>query len=143
MKVEIMPAEPMHIIGLIERTQFSEVHGAREALRTHILMSEDSWVAKLDGQVVVCWGVIPPSILSSMAYVWVVASNDIGKHPHVKFLFIRYSQRILEIMLQKYESLYGFCFPHESESIKWLRHLGAKFEDPHGGKILFRIRRSK
>lgn len=142
MRVEIMPVEPVHVLGLIERTQFAGVQGARESLRSHILMSQDAWVAKLDGVTVVCWGVIPPSILSSKAYVWVVASDDIGKNPHTKFLFIRYSQRILEIMLQKHESLYGFCYPNESASIRWLRHLGAKFGEPQDGRMPFNIGRT-
>jgi hypothetical protein len=142
MKVEIMPVEPVHVIGLIERTQFASIRGARESLRTHILLSENAWVAKLDGVTVATWGVIPPNILSSQVYVWAIVADAIAEDPFNKFLFARYSQRIAEILLAKYESLYGFCYPSQVASIKWLKFLGAKFEEPReDGRMLFRIGR--
>ena len=141
MRVDITPIGSTDAMNILAKSQFSEVESAIQSLHHHIMLSENTWVAKLDNVPVVMWGVIPPSVLSSRAYVWLVASNDIGKKPHVKFLFIRYTQRIVEIMLKKHEALYGFCYPEESQSIKWLKFLGAKFEKPHDGKLPFRIGR--
>jgi hypothetical protein len=141
MKVEIRPIEPVHLIGLIERTQFASVRSARESLRHHILLSEDAWTASLNDVVVATWGVIPPNMLSSQAYVWAVVADKISEDPFYKFLFARYSQRISEILLNKYESLYGFCYPSQTASIRWLKFLGAKFEEPQDGRMMFRMGR--
>jgi hypothetical protein len=142
MKVEIIPAEPSHLVGLLGRTQFANVHGAEESLKHHMLLSESAWIAKVDGEVMVAWGVIPPCMLSSSAYVWVVVADAIKDDSKYKFLFIRYSQRILEVMLQKYESLYGFCYPYQVDSIKWIKFLGGEFRGTDDqNRIPFQLRR--
>lgn len=141
MIVEIMPAVPAQLVGFIGRTQFANVQGAEHSLKHHMLLSESAWIGKIDGEVVVLWGVIPPCMLSSSAYVWVIPSNKI-KEKEYKFIFIRYSQRIKEILLQKYDSLFGFCYPYQVESIKWIKFLGAEFNEPDDqNRIAFKIRR--
>lgn len=142
MQVEIMPSEPSHLIGLLGRTQFANVKGAEESLKHHVLLSENVWIAKIDGVVMVAWGVIPPCLLSSSAYVWVVVADAIKNDSKYKFLFIRYSQRILEVMLKKYESLFGFCYPYQNDSLKWIKFLGGEFKErDEQNRIAFQIRR--
>jgi hypothetical protein len=45
-------------------------------------------------------------------------------------------------MLQKYESLFGFCYPHQVDSMKWIKFLGGEFKEPDdANRISFKIRR--
>ena len=142
MDVEIRPANLLDTLGLLGRTQFIGVKGAEESLRQHMFMSENSWIGKVDGVAMVAWGVIAPCVLSSSAYVWVIVADEIKKDPKYRFLFTRYSQRILDILLEKHESLIGFCYPHQEESIKWIKFLGGEFREPdEQNRISFKIRR--
>jgi|SRR6516162_2990018 hypothetical protein len=141
MEVEIRPANHMDLLGLISRTEFASIAGAEESLRHHMLLSEDAWIGKIDGELMIAWGVIPPCMLSSSAYVWVLVADAL-KRPEYKFIFARYSQRIKDILLQKYDSLFGYCYPYQQDSLRWIKFLGAEFRElDERNRIPFKIRR--
>lgn len=85
------------------------------------------------------WGLIPPTVLSDRAYLWLVTSNIVFEH---KFLFIRYSQRYVEEMLSVYSLLYGEVAVKNKAAKKWLGWLKAEFGEPSKGFYPFVIRRS-
>lgn len=91
----------------------------------------------VDDEFICCWGLIPPSFLSSQAYLWMWAPGPI-KH---QFQFIRQSQIQVQKMLEEYDTIVGHCKIESRSAQRWLRWLGAEFGYPQGGVVPFEIRR--
>jgi hypothetical protein len=91
----------------------------------------------IDGEFVCCWGLIPPSFLSTQAYLWMWAPEPMK----YQFTFIRHSQLQVEAMLQYFETIVGDCVIGNRSAQRWLRWLGAEFEAPIGNRLPFVIRR--
>lgn len=100
-------------------------------------MSGDIWTGYIDDRLVCWWGLIPPSLLSNQAYLWMHATDAVKEH---QFLFVRHSQRVVERMLERYDTILGHCEIGASDSMRWLRWLGAEFHDPERNVIPFVIR---
>ena len=84
------------------------------------------------------WGLIPPTILSDNAYLWLLTTNIIAEH---KFLFIRYSQRWVEDVLKIYPVLTGNVRIDNEPAKQWIKWLGAVFYESDGNMIRFTISR--
>lgn len=96
------------------------------------------YVGYVDGELVCCWGLIPPSFLSTQAYIWMWSS---GKISH-QFLFIRHSQLQVRKFLERYDTITGQCRINAYSAQRWLRWLGAEFNEPQGDLRPFVINRS-
>ena len=101
-------------------------------------MSGEMWTGYVDGKIVCCWGLIPPTFLSNQAYLWMWSTEGIREH---QFLLVRHSQRQIAEMLKHYEVIVGHCRVDRPDSQRWLRWLGAEFDAPEGPFRSFRIRR--
>lgn len=101
-------------------------------------MSAECWSGYIAGKLVCCWGLIPPSLLSNQAYLWMHTTPAVRGN---QFLFVRHSQRIMEVMLAQYPRIVGHCEVSAEDSIRWLRWLGATFDEPTGQHIPFVIRK--
>lgn len=101
--------------------------------------SQHIWVGRFNGEVACIFGVICPTILSDTAYLWLhVDEESVNGN---QFLFIRYSQRVMEWLLAEYTTVVGYTHVEAQRSIRWLKWLGAKFGVPDGKRIPFYIRR--
>ena len=120
------------LTGKYVSDQFSEVMAMCQAL------SGEIWIGYVDGEFACCWSMIPPSVFSRQAYLWMYHTEVVEKHT---FAFVRRSQIEVQKMLERYPVLYGHCKVSEPRSIRWLRWLGAVFHDPEGGLIPFTIRK--
>jgi hypothetical protein len=96
------------------------------------------WRSELDGKLLCVWGLIPPTLLSNQAYLWLYATKEAEKHT---FILVRYSQLMVKIMLGHFDQLVGHCVAGQDRSIRWLRWLGAEFKEPNGKLIPFVIRK--
>lgn len=96
------------------------------------------WEGKVDGKIACIWGLVPPTILSDTAYLWLYTTSVVDEH---KFTFVRHSQRVLEVMLKEFSTIVGHCHVDASRSIQWLKWLGAEFGHPNGKLIPFTIRK--
>lgn len=94
------------------------------------------WVGRINDKVVCAWGLVPPTLLADEAYLWLYSTPAVADH---KFLFVRYSQRVIEEMLKLYPTIVGVTAIGAGDSIRWLKWLGAKFGEPVGKYIPFRI----
>lgn len=101
-------------------------------------MSESIWTGTVDGKLACMWGLIPPSLMSFQAYLWMMHTPLVEEHT---FLFVRYSQLAMKEMLEEYEVIVGHVEAEQDRSIRWLRWLGAVFGEPVGKKIPFTIRK--
>lgn len=125
MKVQIEPLVHNHISRLISLSAGLRLE-AKEAgiLEFCQQLSSEVWTGYVDGQLICCWGLIPPTLLSNQAYLWMHSTPAIRDH---QFLLVRHSQKIIEQMLDRYEQIIGDCRVDADDSIRWLKWLGAEF----------------
>lgn len=94
------------------------------------------WIGEINDKIACAWGLVPPSLLSDEAYLWLYSTSAVDEH---KFIFVRYSQRLIEEMLKIYPTIVGVTDAKASDSIRWLKWLGAKFGEPIGKYLPFTI----
>lgn len=109
-----------------------------EALRFCTNFASNLWIGYIANKPVCAWGLVPPTMLSDGAYLWLYSDPEIKEH---KFTFVRQSQLVIEDMLKLYPLIYGVTRIGGDHSIRWLRWLGATFGEPHNGFLPFEIRR--
>lgn len=102
-----------------------------------LVKSLDVWLGMIDDEIYCVWGVIPPTILSLQAYLWLYVDPE--KVIERQFIFIRRSQIAVKEMLEHYDSLYGTT-SGEEKTLRWLKWLGAEIEHSNN-RIEFTIRR--
>lgn len=113
--------------------------GEMEIFDRCMLSSTSIWAGLTPKRQLACvWGLIPPSLLSDRAYLWLYTTDLVKDH---EFIFVRNSQLAIEEMLKLYPVLVGHVKIGNDEALRWLRWLGAKFSDPADGAIPFTIRR--
>lgn len=110
----------------------------QKAMDFSLLMSTIIWAGYIDGKLACLWGVIPPSLMSNQAYLWLQTTNVIEEH---QFILVRHSQLVIKEILEEYPSIVGHAIIGSSKSIRWLKWLGAKFGPPMGTAVPFRITR--
>lgn len=103
-------------------------------------LSTSCWLGSIDGETVCAWGLIPPSILSQRAYIWLITTDKVEEH---QFTFVRQSQIWIGYMLNTYPTLCGHAEIGNKRGIRWLKWLGARFGQPDNGKIPFEIRKER
>lgn len=96
-----------------------------------------TWIGTDDDKVLCYMGLIPPTLLSDQAYLWLRTTEVM--HEHV-FVFVRYSQVVIAEMLTEFPAIIGHCEVSATKSIRWLRWLGAEFGAPEGQLVPFTIR---
>ena len=125
---------------------------AREYIKSLVLTQEERWgmdycltlsmfmwAGLIDDKLACLWGLIPPTLMSNQAYLWLYTTNAITGH---EFVLVRHSQLVMEEMLKEYPTICGHAIAGADKSIRWLKWLGAKFGEPQGKGIPFRIVRS-
>jgi len=130
MEVEIRPARQEDAVAIMADLREEDRHGIEllqldgtEALKAEIERANCSYTGLVDGRIAVIWGVVSPSLLSGVGFLWMVTSK---KADEVPFIFARRSQRELERILQTVPVLTGYCFAYNKRSLRWLEWLGAK-----------------
>jgi hypothetical protein len=108
----------------------------RAAMDYCSLMSVSMWAGIIDGELAAMWGLMPPTVLSTQAYLWLYTTEALDGH---EFILVRHSQLIMKEMLKEYPCICGHAVVSNYKAIRWLKWLGAKFEAPWGGGLPFRI----
>ena len=90
--------------------------------------SDERWIGSADNEIACIWGLIPPSLMSDQAYIWLFHNELVEKH---KFAFIRHSQVQVQRMLKLYPYIVGDCQLANTTGRRWLQWLGAKFKAPN------------
>lgn len=103
-----------------------------------LLMSTVIWAGFIDNRLACIWGVIPPTLMSNQAYLWLYTTDVIKGH---EFILVRHSQLVIDEVLKEYPSIVGHAIIGSDKSIRWLKWLGAKFGSPQGMAVPFRITR--
>jgi hypothetical protein len=112
--------------------------GDAGVMRLCISRSVQLYRGEIDGEIICVFGLMPPTLLSDRAYLWMWHNEKIKEH---SFVVIRESQLAVEEMLRDYAVLVGHCHRDRPQSRKWLRWLGAEFGQADGTRVPFEIRR--
>ena len=99
--------------------------------------SDERWIGTVDGEMACMWGLIPPSLMSDTAYLWLFHTDLVEEH---KFSFVRHSQIQMQRMLKSYPIIVGDCQIDNPIGRRWLTWLGAKFESAEGALTPFKIK---
>lgn len=102
-------------------------------------VTQDLWVGWHNDAPVFAWGLIPPTLLSSSAYLWMISIDEAEEH---QFVLVRHSQIAMKQMLERYETIIGHCEASAIRSIRWLKWLGAIFGPSDGTLVQFTIRKT-
>jgi hypothetical protein len=138
MMVNIEQTDGWRLASLIKPVGIS-VHDIA-ALRCCLLMSQTTYHATVDGKGACIWGLVPPTLLSERAYLWLFTTDVANEH---QFLLARHSQIIVQKMLEEYPILTGHCHIIDARAQRWLKWLGAEFGFPQDQRIPFTIRKKQ
>lgn len=137
MKVEIREVSDFDYRALIRQGRLSDQE--YEIIGNCFARSEERWVGAVDNVVACLWGLIPPTLMSDQAYLWLYHNELVVEH---KFAFIRHSQVQMQRMLKLYPNIVGDCLVSNASGRQWLTWLGAKFHTPQGPLVPFHIEAS-
>lgn len=118
-------------------SRFYEVDPEDLAMLDYCQTLGEAYYGFIDGEFCCCWGLIPPSFLSTQAYLWMWGPKQL-KH---QLVFIRHSQIQIKKMLERYDLIIGECLIGAASARRWLQWLGADFGQPKNGLIPFEIRK--
>lgn len=101
--------------------------GETAVAATKVCMQQSTaiWLGLADGTTAAAFGVVPPSIFSDEAYIWLLHTYICEEHP---YRFIRWSRKVIGEAQALYPRLWGLCDVSNLRSRRWLEWLGANFE---------------
>lgn len=109
----------------------------REIFARYIFVSSMLWLGTVNDKLLCMWGLIPPTLISDRAYLWLHTTEAAEEHT---FVLVRRSQIEMKKMLADYPIIVGHCQVGADRSIRWLKWLGAEFHEPMGPLVPFTIR---
>jgi hypothetical protein len=137
-KVEIQEATSWGAKQCFEKSNIKEIPGAEKTVNECLTRSTVRHIGLANGEVACMWGLIPQSLLSNQAYLWLLTTDLALEH---KFLLVRYSQMFVEQALKHYDKLVGHCEAGNFGAKRWVKWLGGEFGQPDGKRIPFVIKR--
>lgn len=110
----------------------------RRAFDACLALTTALWSGYINDRLVAVWGLVPPTILSDRAYLWLFCTEEVEEHT---FIFVRYSQLVIENLLTEWPTIVGHVLMTNDRAYRWLKWLGADFGPPVDGIIPFVIRK--
>lgn len=134
-KVEIREVEDSDIDTLVENMREAdklEVNaatkmGIKNAVVSSVKLASYAKTGLVNDELICMWGVCPLSLVSSKGSPWMLGTDLINKRQK---LFLRRSKPILEEIKKDYKHLENYVDVRNTLSVKWLKWLGFKMEDP-------------
>lgn len=114
---DLLFAEHLTMLSTIEQ----------ETMQRAIMNSSQLWMAMNREKIVALWGLIPPTLMSDMAYLWLYTTPNLPGHT---IPLLRRSRHAVQRMLRDYPTLVGHCACDAKRSQQWLHWLGAEFDAP-------------
>ena len=111
--------------------------GAIALFNTCIMRSASMWVGFINEELACVYGLVPPTLLSEQAYLWLHTTEALVGH---EVLFVRRSQIAVQEMLEVHPVIVGHAEIGNPRGIRWIKWLGGVFGDPDGRLIPFSIR---
>ncbi len=136
--ISICKVSDVTLTEIFQRSPVKDIKHGEELLRKCVYRSTYVRYGFVNDECVCVWGLIPPTLLSNSAYLWLLTTELVEKH---KFLFVRHSQRWIEQALRTYPIIIGDWVPGDPCAKRWLEWLGAEFGPFVGGRHQFVIRK--
>lgn len=136
MNVQIERADAGEVRRLFSKEGLTQRES--QALDISLALTTDIWLGMYNGKVACAWGLMPPTLLSSVAHMWLYTTEELKGH---EFIFIRYSQRVIEVLHAEYPIICGLCDATQERTVRWLQWLGASFGEPRGKYVPFKLRK--
>lgn len=96
------------------------------------------WRATKDDRVLCIWGLVPPTLMDIVAYLWLHIIEPVDEY---EFLLVRHSQRAIQRALEEFPNIVGHCSVTNPRAIRWIKWLGGEFGDHEGTMVPFKISR--
>lgn len=109
----------------------------KEIILRSVKNSSHLWLGTHDEAVLCFFGLIPPTLLSDTAYLWLYCTAEMRGHT---IPLIRHSKRAVREWLALYDHIVGHGHVDKPRSLAWLKLIGAEFGEPTGSVIPFEIR---
>ena len=136
--ISIIQNQGQDIRSIIMRSPVANLPEAVDVMNEWIYRSTEIYYGLVNGKVACVWGFIQPTILSDVAYLWLLTTDIVSQH---KFLLVRHSQLFIEEALETWPTIIGNCAIEDEKAIRWIKWLGGKFGEPDGKWLPFTIRR--
>lgn len=124
------------LILVMEETKLSD--NEVKIFNRFIEASTKVYSGVVDEKILCLWGLIPPTLLSDQAYLWLYTTPAAEEH---QFVLVRRGQIEVKKMLEEYPKIVGHCEVGAARSIRWLKWLGATFGEPEGKLVPFVIKK--
>lgn len=140
MITQIMEGNRWEVMSMISLSTHVHLTGDEaEKMEFCLQNSADIWYAIVEDRLAAAWGLIPPSLMSQQAYLWLYTTKMVEGH---EFTLVRQSQIAIAKMLEKYPTIVGHTDIAKVRGIRWLKWLGAKYGEPDGQLMPFTIVRN-
>lgn len=107
------------------------------AMEACLMISDKIFYGMVDDDLACIWGLIPPTLMSDQAYLWLFTSSLVDEH---KFVFVRHSQMWIEETLKEFPTIVGTCMTNNPRAKRWIEWLGGEFAQARDGRYAFAIR---
>lgn len=137
MVTQVIPISKTELQGLVSSGSCGHISIEDQDILSNCLgMTTSLWIGKVDEDILCVFGVVPQTLSTNSAYLWLWTTDRIGDH---EFIFVRRSQLVIQALLERFDYLYGVCEVNAEQSKRWLKWLGAEFGFPRSGYVPFRI----
>lgn len=99
----------------------------KEGLELSFRIALVSLTVESNNEIICMLGVNPRNLLDNEAMIWMVVSTSFKK---IGIPFLWKSKDFVNIFLQSYQRLYNYVDTRHSESLRWLKFIGAKIDAP-------------
>ena len=107
--------------------QYSHHRTPKQALAKGFAESTLCLTVEVEGHPVGMFGIVPQTILSKTASIWLLGSSEIEK---IQKTFLKNSRKFIDLFLSYYPYLENFVSCERKRTLKWLKHIGATIETP-------------
>ena len=114
--INLRKADRKELIGIVGDALLQEIEYCIEA-------SEQAFVCECDGKLMAAFGVYRTSPFENIGVIWMLATTETVKH---KVYVGKWTKKGLQAFLKDWDLLYNYIDQGNSETIKWLKWLGAK-----------------
>lgn len=113
----------------------------QETMHRSMMNSSRVWLGADEAKVLAIWGLIPPTLMSDVAYLWLFTTRHLAGH---EFILVRHSKRAIEAALQEFPTIVGHCAVGNRKAQQWLKWLGAEFGETQLNAVIpFTIKASQ
>lgn len=87
----------------------------------------ESYIILIDGVPEAIFGVGIDSFIGNVGYLWMLSSEKISEIP---FRVLKYTRKMIEYFLTKYDSLENYIYLNNTKSLNWIKFAGGKIYPP-------------